>query len=237
MHFDEGRHVTTCVRVYALKRACVRVRKAVVEMDFKAGHAGSVSLTLEVFVAAVFKFFPVTLGPLCACCVCSGFVRTRFMCIQTTDTIALQSQRSQFYVGRAVPRQCAMEGWTRLCSSCCSGHGYDSLAVTQIFFHAGESCAKILHDGGLDKVRVLVHSGHRRNSPAVSEFMDGKIHFAMDMSDSYEESAYHLRRGAVDFAVPLVTNIEQVDLNSTHTHTISRKCMPHFQVQFAVLRT
>lgn len=130
-----------------------------------------------------------------------------------------------------------MVGWTRPCSLCFSGHGYDSLVVTQIFFCAGESCAKTLHDGGLDKVRVLVHSGHRRNSPAVSEFMDGKIQFAMDMSDSYEESAYHLRRGAVDFAVPLVTNIEQVDSHSTHTHTSARECASHFPIHFAVLCT
>ena len=49
----------------------------------------------------------------------------------------------------------------------------------------------------------------RLNSAAVAAFKAGKIKYVLELSGSTSELMYQCRRAAIDFSVPLVTNVEQ----------------------------
>jgi len=90
-----------------------------------------------------------------------------------------------------------------------------AIAAVKILQRAGyniaadEADAKSLHDAGCDKVTVITHKEGKNASDMVNQCGDGKIKLVMELSDSLAEYNYTMRRGAIDMAVPLVTNTEQ----------------------------
>jgi len=80
--------------------------------------------------------------------------------------------------------------------------------------HASSGCVKRMEAGGLTGVTTLEHKiapGEMRlNSPAVLALREGKLKLLVELSGSEDNSEYVLRRAGIDFAVPVVTNVEQV---------------------------
>ena len=77
---------------------------------------------------------------------------------------------------------------------------------------AGTADAKALGAAGVT-VQELPHElkdgEPRLNSAAVAAFKAGKIKYVLELSGSTSELMYQCRRAAIDFSVPLVTNVEQ----------------------------
>jgi carbamoyl-phosphate synthase large subunit len=80
---------------------------------------------------------------------------------------------------------------------------------------ATEKTAKFLHGQGI--LCTLLHKVHERRSPNIRDYIAQKrIDFVIAIQDAARKaefaSAYKLRRMAVDFSIPLLTNLQVADL-------------------------
>lgn len=79
---------------------------------------------------------------------------------------------------------------------------------------AGEEDAKRLQSSGCDKVEVVLHVERRTDSQMVKQCSSKEIALVLELTGSPKELWYHARRGAIDMAVPLITNVEQALLTA-----------------------
>jgi carbamoyl-phosphate synthase large subunit len=80
---------------------------------------------------------------------------------------------------------------------------------------ATDKTAKFLHGQGIPC--TLLHKVHERRSPNIRDYIARKrIDFVIAIQDAARkaefDSAYRLRRMAVDFSIPLLTNLQVADL-------------------------
>ncbi|MBN1350764.1 carbamoyl-phosphate synthase (glutamine-hydrolyzing) large subunit [candidate division KSB1 bacterium] len=105
------------------------------------------------------------------------------------------------------------------------------LSQKGIKFYATEGTADFLMKNGLDA--EILHWPLEKKQPNTIDFIkDGKIDLVINIPKNYQEEEltndYIIRRAAVDYAVPLITNIQ---LAMRFSESISRKSLEDLQIK------
>jgi carbamoyl-phosphate synthase large subunit len=110
-------------------------------------------------------------------------------------------------------------------------HAAEELRDLGLTIYATAQTSLFLRQHGI--AATLLHKVHERRSPNIRDYLrERKIDFVISVPDPSRKAAfdsdYELRRMAVDFSIPLLTNIQIADL---FAHALAQKKMPDLLIK------